>query len=160
MRGNGLLQHTLNESATLDLLDPRVPVVVGSCRNGNFEPLVLVPKISAGPASIAKKKVPPQFRPILRADIQVMRHPRSSRPRVGGLPVLLFERLTPLDPLVAVVRVFKIEQAGHDAGEHLIAGHDNVDVHDRLGQEIRHGSAAYVLNPQTATEWTTEPGSS
>src|SRR6516225_4410346 len=99
IRGNPFPQHTLDEVTTLGLLDPCVcfSVAVRSFRNGDLDSLILVTKISTGAESIPETKVPPQFRSIGTADIEVMRHPRSSRPRVGNLPVLLFERLTSLD---------------------------------------------------------------
>jgi hypothetical protein len=149
-RGNVFPQHTPDKVTTLDLLYPCVcfPVAVRSCRDGDLDSLILVAKIRASAKSVPKKKVPPQFRPIRTADIQVMRYPRSLRARVGSLPVLRFKHLTPLDPLVAVVPVSKAAQAGLDARERLISRHDNVNVHDWLRGEAWHGRAAYVFNSQ------------
>ena len=70
------------------------------------------------------------------------------RRRVGCHVIQRLEYLAISDSLITIVHVAKPFQVGDDLWKHFVAGHHDVDIEDRLCQQVGDGGAAYMFDSQ------------
>jgi hypothetical protein len=82
--------------------------------------------------------VPPQFETVFGTDVEMMRHPFSWRRKERRELVHRLEGFTLRNALVSVMEIAQRCQGGHDIRKCLIAGNHDIDIEDRLRQQIRY----------------------